>query len=48
MTEGWKAYMKETQLEPAFMSSAELKAFTKTYTDQSRDTLKTLGVKVVR
>jgi len=47
-TDGWKAYMKETQLEPAFMSSAELKAFTKTYTDQSRDTLKTLGVKVVR
>jgi putative tricarboxylic transport membrane protein len=47
-TDGWKAYMKETQLEPAFMPANELKTFTKTYTDQSRETLKTLGVKVVR
>jgi putative tricarboxylic transport membrane protein len=47
-TDGWKAYMKETQLEPAFMPAPELKAFTKTYTDQSRDILKSLGVKVVR
>lgn len=47
-TDGWKAYMKETQLEPAFMPANELKTFTKTYTDQSRETLKSLGVKVVR
>ena len=47
-TDGWKAYMKETQLEPAFMPANELKTFTKTYTDQSRETLKTLGVKVAR
>jgi putative tricarboxylic transport membrane protein len=47
-TEGWKTYMKDTQLEPAFMAASELKTFTKTYTDQSRETLKSLGVKVVR
>jgi putative tricarboxylic transport membrane protein len=47
-TEGWKAYMKETQLEPAFMPASELKTFTKTYTDQSREILKSLNVKVVR
>jgi putative tricarboxylic transport membrane protein len=47
-TEGWKNYLKETQLEGAFMPADELKTFTKTYTDQVRGILKELGVKVVR
>jgi putative tricarboxylic transport membrane protein len=47
-TESWKNYLKETQLEGAFMPAAELKTFTKTYTDEVRTILKDLGVKVVR
>ncbi len=47
-TEGWKNYLKETQLEGAYMPPDELKTFTKTYTDQIRNTLKDIGVKVVR
>ena len=47
-TDSWKNYLKETQLEAAFMPADQLKTFTKTYTDQVRTILKDLGVKVVR
>jgi putative tricarboxylic transport membrane protein len=47
-TEGWKNYLKETQLEDAYMPADKLQAFSKTYTDQIRVILKDLGVKVVR
>jgi putative tricarboxylic transport membrane protein len=47
-TESWKNYLKDTQLEGAFMPADELKTFSKTYTDQVRIILKDLGVKVVR
>jgi putative tricarboxylic transport membrane protein len=47
-TESWKTYLKDTQLEAAWMPADKLKTFTKTYTDEVREILKSLGVKVVR
>jgi putative tricarboxylic transport membrane protein len=47
-TEGWKKYLGETQLESAYMDPQQLTTFVKTYTDDIREVLKSIGVKVVR
>jgi putative tricarboxylic transport membrane protein len=44
----YREYLKSTQLENAYLSSAELGKFLTSYQDQLRDILKSAGVKVVR
>jgi putative tricarboxylic transport membrane protein len=44
----YREYLKSTQLENVYLSSAELGKFLKSYQDQLRDILKGAGVKVVR
>jgi len=44
----YREYLKSTQLENVYLSSAELGKFLKSYQDQLREILKGAGVKVVR
>lgn len=47
-SEGWKKYLRQMQLESAYMPAGELADFVKTYTSQIREILTSLDVKVVR
>ena len=47
-TESWKQYIKENQLEPAYLDGKGLGRFLDQLADQLRTTLKEAGVKVVR
>lgn len=47
-TEGWKKYLGETQLESAYMDPQQLSKFIVSYTDNIREVLKSIGIKVVR